>query len=774
MRIIHPLRKYARQIRSHLAGKRSNRFTPDFATDCISIAGHRHSVDELADRVCANLSKRFLIPSDLLRQRLLDDAPAARRWRANSCDRANADWSTGLPLYHTTTQPLASSGFWQNLERENASDVLQVVRPQRFAFMPRQAQAILLDQVEPKQLVALLDAWMRYAGTPGKIYPYFSSLVVAQRLIACSWALTLIVGFPERRSSLTQLRQRLVAIVAADIAYLEPRAGDAFPNNHLLMDRFIAWFAAAMFPELHTTPPKVDELKKAWCDELMRQTYEDGGGFEHSLHYHEFACEMALIYLMTMRATSTPLTLETERRIQMLFRWQDTLAGDWGTPPIIGNATEDPILPLSADESWCSGIWGIALSALFGEACNVRHEKPELEKAFWLFGHWDNSRADHDHGEQVSQLPDSGFVVFSDDLLGRLIFRTGPARHCKVMAGHMHADLMAIYADHEGEATLVDSGTFSYRFGPDKSGINWRGYFAGPQAHNVLQLGDADPIGSLTADFRDSMTSTRSVLLKSCDPDAIQWVEAKLANCSLFAEWHRGVLQLPNNYRLIYDILPHNNGQQTGRSIRLQFPAETVVKRITDRQRCWSLQCRNSSWVLDMTEQVAGDQLFCGETWPVAGWVSGSYGSRTPAPQLQLNISDTADFAVFGMARDTGSALAETHGVMTPEGDIYIQRVSSEWVDHWLVARSGQIEVAGRFGFVGGVACVRAWTKGTISVWAAELRSLSIESRKIVLRPHQETASFHLADLDHPGSLASLLTVTHLSDSTQVKDGDFH
>jgi hypothetical protein len=35
--------------------------------------------------------------------------------------------------------------------------------------------------------------------------------------------------------------------------------------------------------------------------ELGRQIYLDGTSFEHSVHYHELACEMALSYLLLSR-----------------------------------------------------------------------------------------------------------------------------------------------------------------------------------------------------------------------------------------------------------------------------------------------------------------------------------------------------------------------------------------------------------------------------------------------------------------------------------------
>src|SRR5699024_5197289 len=156
--------------------------------------------------------------------------------------------------------------------------------------------------------------------------------------------------------------------------------------------------------------------------------------------------------------------------------------------------------------------------------------------------------------------PVGGFFVFSEpDVETKLIFRTGPIADRPIIGGHMHADLLSIYANVAGNPIVVDSGTYTYRAQLARKSPNtprWRAYFAGPEAHNGLSIRNVDPISVLEQDFRDrnveARVSTRCLIADSVGA----WVEAEIESQNAYGGYRRGVVHVPGAYWLIYDQLP--------------------------------------------------------------------------------------------------------------------------------------------------------------------------------------------------------------------------
>jgi len=180
--------------------------------------------------------------------------------------------------------------------------MLFAVHPHRFAFLPPLALAAATGGLATTAITAILDDWMLYAQRAPRL-PWLSNLVVTQRLLACTWSFAL-AGTTGNDPA---IRARLLRILAQDVTFLIPRLGDSAPNNHLLIDRFVEWFVALLLPELTPRAIDVARAEAAWLAELERQTYADGGSFEHSTHYHRLACEAAAGYLLLSDANDRPV-----------------------------------------------------------------------------------------------------------------------------------------------------------------------------------------------------------------------------------------------------------------------------------------------------------------------------------------------------------------------------------------------------------------------------------------------------------------------------------
>src|SRR3546814_16135023 len=73
---------------------------------------------------------------------------------------------------------------------------------------------------------------------------------------------------------------QLFRIVAADCRYLLPRLGRSVGNNHLLADRFAAWFLAACYPQLVPEAGDLAAAERAWLAEFARQFQAGSTNFE--------------------------------------------------------------------------------------------------------------------------------------------------------------------------------------------------------------------------------------------------------------------------------------------------------------------------------------------------------------------------------------------------------------------------------------------------------------------------------------------------------------
>src|SRR3546814_2292879 len=111
---------------------------------------------------------------------------------------------------------------------------------------------------------------------------------MSHRQVAYSWAMPFLVAKAEKGDrTAAEVCRQLFRIVAADCRYLLPRLGRSVGNNHLLADRFAAWFLAACYPELVPEAGDLAAAERAWLAEFARQFQADGPNFEQSLLYHE-------------------------------------------------------------------------------------------------------------------------------------------------------------------------------------------------------------------------------------------------------------------------------------------------------------------------------------------------------------------------------------------------------------------------------------------------------------------------------------------------------
>lgn len=593
-------------------------------------------------------------------------------WRESLLQEAHRLSHIGFPIYSMVVGPLARGLDWSTLPNGKHNDRLYRLRPHRFGFLPRLAIAASLGADTLPALLATLERWIAHAETTdGAIDGYFSNLVIIYRLLAISWAvpfITLRARGGDRTAAITCLR--LFQILAADLKHLHPRLGRSVANNHLLADRFAAWFLATCYSDLW---PRSDrrELERAWLEELGRQFQADGTNFEQSLHYHELGCEMALAYLVITLRAGAGIPADASALIGRMLRFQAAMADERGSSFRLGDATDDSLLPLDADAGWAGGAWRILYREWFDASFpRTDNGAQGAERAFWLL----TALRDVDlplRSDRVpaplgylAAFPDNGYVVLRDDVdQQHLLFRTGPRPGAKTSPGHAMSDLLTIYWNVSGQPVLEPAGTYSYAAtgsAGNPAPSPGRDYFRGPASHNGLVLRGHDPLGQATTRFREGDKGTRVRSRWGSVERVLGWAEGQLEEAGPLNGYQRGLLHVPGCYALVYDALPPLP-HAAELAEHWQLAPEAKVALPKDRRAVIRLD--NLEVHACASDGIAAITCVQGRSQIAAGWVSRRYGELAPAPQLICGIrAEVRRLAfVFSIAgqQDEGPARVE-------------------------------------------------------------------------------------------------------------------
>lgn len=620
-------------------------------------------------------------------------------WYSAQREKTETSCRDGLAIYSTIAPPLAPGFPWHQPAQGPDNDLLYPVRPHRFAFAPRMALVGLFDESSVERLGLIVEDWLAFAQKGESNLPYVSNLVVIQRLLALCWTWAFLAARPiSHDPNAMALEWTLIKIIRVDVEYLTPRLGTSYPNNHLLVDQFSRWYISLWLPEFCSADERSNS-ENIWLGELNRQTLADGTGFEHSIHYHEFGCEMAVAYYLLSIRNQQEISPEYRRRLEQMLSFQADIVGPYGLAPAIGNTTEDPLFPLDASEGWASAAWWLIHRELFDAKRAPLADIDQLcvERAIWLLGK--DLPVASDEGWSTESLlhayPEGGFFVFCDpDQASRLMFRTGPAVKTNISGGHMHADLLSVYLTIADKPVLVDAGTYTYRNSAEvvaNSRLSWRQYFAGPSAHNGPALERLDPYGTLAGDFRPPDQSTRVKIVTNLNRSAACWVQARIESSNEYDGIVRGLVFIPGLYFLVYDTLPQSElTRDLSYGIQLS-PGSKVSTRATSL----SGNTQGSLWDITASPGLSLAPVLEGSTDPVGGWVSTSYGNLLAAPQARFRSDKSQPTTAFviRVANQTASGDNLSIDVLSSSNGSHAFRIScGESIDYLILHPFGKAD----------------------------------------------------------------------------------
>ena len=558
-------------------------------------------------------------------------------WCSRTLSQVESEHRSGYFTYALRTGPLVQGYNWNGHTDTPGRDIQFRKKSHRFSFLPRMVIAATSDLSVLIWIREILSDWVDYAGSARGELAFDSNLAVIQRLMSCCWS-WLILRSIEGHDTANVLRLTLLKIIRVDIQFLAPRLGTSYANNHLLADYFCGWLITRLFPEfaLGSIDATVD-FEQRWVDELLRQTYDDGGSFEQSSHYHEFASDLALSYVLISRANGWRVPEEVSRRVEAMMHFQSSLGGEYGVPVEFGDCIQDNFFSLGVHAGLGPALYREVYRSLFqGQLCASRTDVPAVEAAFWLLGGLApvSEQDTPDVQVQSAEFLSCGVITLQDpDSSMNLVFRTGPKPGVAVMAGHAHSDLLNVTLAVAGRPLVVPSGTFTYRSQPaawPKGEPSWRHYFRGPESGNGVVMMGEDPLGKVIAgDFRNKHTSARvASSVKSTLPLAYS-VEGELLDVPGFTHYRRGVVHLQGMYTVVYDVHPvdgilHHDSIQFAPDACVVHKGKTLIASVPG----------SSLLYLHFDNSYTSAELHSGSIRPLAGWVSTEYGQRVEAPHV--------------------------------------------------------------------------------------------------------------------------------------------
>jgi Heparinase II/III-like protein/Heparinase II/III N-terminus len=670
-------------------------------------------------------------------------------WRERLLAKVHRDRREGLGVYDRRAAPLEGPFDWSGAGAGPLEDNLYGSRPHRFGFLPRWALACHYDRTVIAALERVLGDWMMAPRQHGNHPAYRSSHVVVYHFVALllAWPFLAVLEEAEDGAAVAALRRKALLILYEDSRFLSVATGQSVPNNHLLAEYFANWAIAALLPEFdHAAEPA--EAEAAWLAELERQVFDDGGSFEHSVHYQEHACELAVAYLLICRSNGWLVPGPARSRIERMLAFQLALAGPDLIPPLIGNTTEDPMLAMGVCEGWQSGFLREVQRACFApEKPPAAQDDPTRETAFWLLG--GDLPADRGEAEEeppFQAFPASGFYLFSEpDSRARLTLRLGPSPDAPGIGGHSHGDLLSLSLRIGGAPVLAPPGTYSYRFKPHPElpgRPNLRAHFASASCRSGPFYEGLEPYGPLKGDFRNWQLPCHVVpRWSSSNAAGLSWVEGRVAGAGPYVDLCRGLLHVWGEYWLVYDRLPPGSREQRAFAGWQFAPGVTCRQPADDKVEAQAGKA-GARLNLQACGTETGD-IVTGGYEPLRGWVSPSYGRLEPAPNLRFPLRPDSRDSAFLLAVEP--RVDQRLEQVVAESDSLGFRITAPGEDSLLlisVAGGPGLVQWGDVSFQGRLLCLKRGKQG-LRVRALGLERLTAPSWGLELAAH-EPADFEL------------------------------
>ena len=524
---------------------------------------------------------------------------------------------------------------WSRLDPLDAAtvgDSKVVWELNRHQWMVALGQAYRLtgDEGHARAFARHVTAWLE-ANPMGRGINWASSLEVALRLIAWSWALVLF-----RRSSALgpELFERLEGSIEEHATHVEKYLSSYFsPNTHLTGEALGLFYAGTLFPDGAAAGRWRDRGAEILLDQTARQMLPDGVYFEQSACYQRYTVEIALHFLVLAARGGRAVPAALAERTQAMLDFLLAIASPRGEAPPIGDADGGWLLPLAPRSPGdVRGVFAVA-AALFGRADYARIARGVAPELVWLLGADGVERFQAlvpvpPAGRPSRLFAEGGYAVMRDGWSAerhQMIFDVGPLG-CPLSGGHGHADLLSVQCSAFGQPFLVDGGTGTY------ADRRWRRFFRGTAAHSTVMVDGVGQAVPSAAPFAwDERDRPRARLRRWISTDQLDFADAEhdaYARLPQPVRHRRRVLFVKPRYWVLLDDL---EGEGT-HDVEQRFQFGPVAVSLEGGRWVRATAAGRALLLRSFAPVVLVPRSVQGRRNPMEGWISADYGRQQPAP----------------------------------------------------------------------------------------------------------------------------------------------
>lgn len=273
-------------------------------------------------------------------------------------------------------------------------------------------------------------------------------------------------------------------------------------DNHLIGEAAGVYVAAHVWDYWLQSRQMRREAKAILERETLLQFAPDGVNLEQASCYHKFSLQFLLAAALCGRANRDEPSAAFWARIEAAVVFLASMMDAGGRVPPIGDSDDGEVWRLGQGPEYSSYRSLVAIGAalfrrgdLQAKAMSSRDGVPNIrgaadEQLPWLPGLEPVAPDESAMRSLPTRFERGGYVILGDSLHAPGEFRAtidcGPLGYNRI-AGHGHADALAVQVSWGGVQMLVDPGTYCYNAAPDL-----RHFFRGTHAHNTLVVEDCD------------------------------------------------------------------------------------------------------------------------------------------------------------------------------------------------------------------------------------------------------------------------------------------
>ncbi len=577
-----------------------------------------------------------------------DDAWVAL-WRTRVVRRAGQLLEEGVPVFDVTTpldgidwnrdpkhQVIAPRGFAGDIDYRD----FRVVGDAKFVWEPNRHQHLLVlarawrlsgqprfAEAVRDQLAGWLEACPFATGMNWR-----SPLELAVRLINWVWAIDLTRDAGVWNGPIWPRLLQSADLHIWDVARKYSRGSSA--NNHRIGEAAGVYIGCCYFRELSGLARLREQARQILHEEIVRQTFPDGGTREQAFGYHLFVLQFLTLAAIAGQRCGEPFEPAYLERLRRMYAFLAAMAEGGEAVPMIGDADDGYVVDLDGDpRAWQP--WLNVAAAWLDEPQMAFGGPDHAEAAWWLCGRPGLARLETAWQRPPARLTsralmDSGYYLLQHGTAGQadrisVLFDCGPLGF-GTLAAHGHADALSIVLRAFGRDILVDPGTYDYFTYPA-----WRRYFRSTAAHNTVVVDGCD-----SSEMRGAFLWGRRA-------------EARLIEWAPTPEGGR-VVGEHDGYRVLDPPVVHRRSVvldgpagvieivdtliSAGRhDYELRFHLAETCRVVRSDGPCLEIDAGPGRVRLLLDPQLSIDTL-CGPDEPLGGWVSRGYHRKTPATTI--------------------------------------------------------------------------------------------------------------------------------------------